>query len=252
MFTSLETDIIDTQVYKNTLVNFRKKQIKLPTFAELSNPLKISQKFGDKLLKVDPQSPDPLNLYRVHWHNSSNQREILNTPLHVVLPKDLTGVDSQIIVLFGNRFPIINAHKVLAAYACLIPKLLTGKFDISRDKAVWPSTGNYCRGGVAISKILGCRGVAVLPEGMSKERFVWLEKWITNKADIIRTPGSESNVKEGAKTTLMPESVLTNSAIPRANTTASLIPRFIFQFPTIRGFFIGASVLLTQIFKIFN
>ena len=54
---------------------------------------------------------------------------------------------------------------------------------------------NYCRGGVAISRILGCRGVAVLPEGMSAERFRWLEAWTTNPADIVRTPGTESNVK---------------------------------------------------------
>ena len=59
--------------------------------------------------------------------------------------------------------------------------------------AVWPSTGNYCRGGVAISRILGCRGVAVLPEGMSRERFEWLE---SVAGEIIKTPGSESNVKE--------------------------------------------------------
>jgi len=61
---------------------------------------------------------------------------------------------------------------------------------------VWPSTGNYCRGGVAISKILGCRGVAVLPEGMSQERFDWLSQWVSAPEDIVRTPGTESNVKE--------------------------------------------------------
>jgi cysteine synthase len=31
---------------------------------------------------------------------------------------------------------------------------------------------------------------------MSQERFRWLERWVTDPADIIRTPGSESNVKE--------------------------------------------------------
>jgi len=100
------------------------------------------------------------------------------------------------VVLLGRRFPMIGAHKVLAAYACLVPRLVTGRFDPARDRAVWPSTGNYCRGGVAISRILGCRGVAVLPAGMSRERFDWLAQWVANPADIIRTPGSESNVKE--------------------------------------------------------
>jgi cysteine synthase A len=36
----------------------------------------------------------------------------------------------------------------------------------------------------------------VLPEGMSRERFAWLEDWVTDPGDIIRTPGTESNVKE--------------------------------------------------------
>jgi cysteine synthase len=73
---------------------------------------------------------------------------------------------------------------------------VTGRFDPAGQRAVWPSTGNYCRGGVAISRILGCRGVAVLPGGMSAERFDWLAQWVTDPADIIRTPGTESNVKE--------------------------------------------------------
>ncbi len=95
-------------------------------------------------------------------------------PGHLVLPRELTGIDAPIVVLIGRRFPMIGAHKVLAAYACLVPRLVTGQFDPARDRAVWPSTGNYCRGGVAISRILGCRGVAVLPAGMSRERFDWL------------------------------------------------------------------------------
>jgi cysteine synthase len=85
---------------------------------------------------------------------------------------------------------------VLPAYVGLAQRLATGRFDPAEHKAIWPSTGNYCRGGIAISRILGCRGVAVLPEGMSRERFDWLEKWVADAADIIRTPGTESNVKE--------------------------------------------------------
>ena len=117
-------------------------------------------------------------------------------PDHVVLPRALTGVESPIIVAFGDRFPMIGAHKVLAAYACLAPRVVTGQFDPTRHRAIWPSTGNYARGGVAISRIMGCRGVAVLPAGMSQERFDWLDRWVADPADIIRTPGSESNVKE--------------------------------------------------------
>ena len=105
-------------------------------------------------------------------------------------------MEARIVVVLGALFPMIRAHKVLAAYACLAPRLVSGRFDPTRQRAVWPSTGNYCRGGVAISKILGCRGVAVLPEGMSQERFDWLSQWVSAPEDIVRTPGTESNVKE--------------------------------------------------------
>jgi cysteine synthase len=85
---------------------------------------------------------------------------------------------------------------VLPAYACLVSRLVAGRFDPSRQRALWPSTGNYCRGGVAISRIVGCRGVAILPAGMSEERFQWLERWVAEPGDIVRTPGTESNVRE--------------------------------------------------------
>ena len=118
-------------------------------------------------------------------------------PDHVVLPSSLTGVESPIIVVFGDRFPMITAHKVLAAYACLAPRVVTGQFDPTRHRAIWPSTGNYARGGIAISRIMASRGVAILPEGMSQERFDWLDEWCANPADdVIKTHGTESNVKE--------------------------------------------------------
>ena len=77
-----------------------------------------------------------------------------------------------------------------------MPRLISGQFDPTHHRAVWPSTGNYCRGGVAISRILDCRSVAILPEGMSAERFHWLEDWVRDPTDIVRTYGTESNVKE--------------------------------------------------------
>jgi len=168
----------------------------LPTFSQLADPRRIPADVRDALRHVDPDAPHPLNLFRVHWYNAADRRGIGDVPEHVVLPESLTGVRAPIVVALGNRFPMIRAHKVLAAYGCLAPRLMNGTFDPSRHKALWPSTGNYCRGGVAISRIMGCRGVAILPEGMSEERFRWLEAWVVDPADIIRTPGSESNVKE--------------------------------------------------------
>ena len=105
-----------------------------------------------------------MNLFRVHWYNDIDTGGWSGLPAYFELPKAVTGVDARIVTLLGERFPMIDTHKVLAAYACLVPRLISGEFDPKAHRAVWPSTGNYCRGGIAISRILGCRGVAVLPK----------------------------------------------------------------------------------------
>ena len=192
----LETHIVDQGVFDRTVDRFRSLGIGLPTFAQLTDPTEIPKKLRDELDSVDPNAPDWRNLFRVHWHNGPGGRGLQSVPDHLVLPQELTGVPAPIVLVVGDRFPMIATHKVLAAYGCLAPRLVTGQFDPSTHRAIWPSTGNYCRGGVAISRILDCRGVAVLPEGMSQERFDWLADWVTAPEDVIRTPGSESNVKE--------------------------------------------------------
>ena len=196
MQTGLERDIVDTATCDRTVEWLRNLGIRLPKISQLANPAEIPDDLCNELAGIDPDSPDPRNLFRVHWHNDTSRRKFTSVPEHIVLPSELTGVDAKIIVVLGNRFPMIRAHKVLAAYGCLVPRLLSGLFDPTRHRAVWPSTGNYCRGGVAISRILGCRSVAVLPEGMSRERFSWLQDWVTDPSDIVRTFGTESNVKE--------------------------------------------------------
>ena len=192
----LEDHIVDDSVYARTVQRFREAQIRLPTFAELAEPTRIPAPIAAAVSGVDPDLANPLNLFRVHWYNDANRTGTDALPGHVVLPSSLTGVEARIVVAFGDRFPLIRAHKVLAAYACLAPRVITGQFDPTVHRAVWPSTGNYCRGGVAISRLMGCRGVAVLPEGMSKERFSWLYDWVVDPDDVIATPGTESNVKE--------------------------------------------------------
>ncbi|MDH5558958.1 MAG: pyridoxal-5'-phosphate-dependent protein subunit beta [Alphaproteobacteria bacterium] len=191
----LERDIVDQEIYRRTVGRFREAGIRLPRISQLAGPLGMKDEVAG-LADVDPDLPDPRNLFRVHWHNAADRTHLAAVPEHIVLPPEITGIEAKIIVLLGNRFPMVRAHKVLAAYACLVPRLVTGQFDPTRHRAIWPSTGNYCRGGVAISRILGCHGVAVLPEGMSRERFQWLEDWVTDPGDIVRTPGTESNVKE--------------------------------------------------------
>jgi cysteine synthase len=192
----LEQHVVDRGVYDRTVARFREARIALPTFAELADPGRIPAATHRALAAVDPDAPHPLNLFRVHWWNDASRRGLDEVPAHLVLPPALTGVEAPILMALGERFPMIRTHKVLAAYACLAPRVITGQFDPTTHRAVWPSTGNYCRGGVAISRIMGCRGVAVLPEGMSRERFDWLGRWVTEPGDVVRTPGTESNVKE--------------------------------------------------------
>ncbi|MEC8698814.1 MAG: pyridoxal-5'-phosphate-dependent protein subunit beta [Pseudomonadota bacterium] len=196
MSIGLEQEIVDRQVRDRAARQLAASGHRLPRLQDLADPHGARARMPADLASVDPDSADARNLFRVHWHNASDRRALADVPAHIVLPSALTGIDAKIIVAVGNRFPMIRAHKVLAAYGCLVPRLVTGQFDPTHHRAVWPSTGNYCRGGVAISTILGCRGVAVLPEGMSRERFQWLENWVREPDDIVRTPGTESNVKE--------------------------------------------------------
>ncbi|HSW19701.1 MAG TPA: pyridoxal-phosphate dependent enzyme [Ramlibacter sp.] len=198
--------MVDAKMLARACGQLRAAGAKLPTLSQLASPVHAAQ-------SAPRDGSDPDTLWRVHWFNDAAGR-LSAVPSHLVLPPALTGVKARIVVALGNRFPMIGAHKVLAAYGCLVPRLVTGRFDPGRHKAVWPSTGNYCRGGVAISRILGCRGIAVLPAGMSRERFDWLERWVLDPADIVRTPGTESNVKEiydaCARMALEPDNVVLN------------------------------------------
>ena len=187
---------MNEKIIHKTSKYFKEKGVVLPKISELQNPHLINDEIKSELKSLDKDAMDPKNLFRVHWFNNKDHSSFSKVPEHIVLPNSFTGVEAKIIVNIGRLFPLITAHKVLAAYGCLLPRILNGSFDYEKHKAVWPSTGNYCRGGVAISRILGLKSVAILPEGMSKERFNWLEKWVENKNDIIKTAGTESNVKE--------------------------------------------------------
>jgi cysteine synthase len=192
----LPTDIADRAVRRRAATHLKEAGVRLPTFAELAEPATAPQAARNGLAEVAPDAAHPSNLYRVNWFNDTARTGRAAVPEFIELPSTLTGVTARIVLALGALFPMIRAHKVLAAYGCLAPRLVSGRFDPTRQRAVWPSTGNYCRGGVAISRILGCRGLAVLPAGMSQERYEWLSNWVAAPEDIVRTPGTESNVKE--------------------------------------------------------
>jgi cysteine synthase A len=171
----------------------RERSVLIPTFRQMVDPGQIPEKVKKKLAGVGLWDIDPLNLFRISWKNEpvpfGGQFGDVN---YVEFPSELTGVDARIIALVGKWFPT-GSHKVGATFGCLVPKLVMGQFDPTTQRAVWPSTGNFCRGGAYDATLLGCESIAILPEGMSRERFDWLSRVA---GEVITTPGGESNVKE--------------------------------------------------------
>jgi cysteine synthase len=181
------------EALKRAVKRAREKNIIIPTFKQQQDPGRIPEAIVSRLKNIGLWDIDALNLFRITWHNEPvAQGGGFDKVNFIEFPKTLTGVDARIVAIVGKWFPT-GAHKVGAAFGCLVPRLVTGQFDPSTQKAVWPSTGNYCRGGAYDSTLLGCESIAILPEGMSRERFEWLA---SVSGEIIKTPGSESNVKE--------------------------------------------------------
>lgn len=171
----------------------RQQNIIIPTYAQQKDPTRTPQKIKTDLKNIGLWDVASQNLFRITWKNEPKAKGGgYGGVNYIEFPSSLTGVPARIIALVGKWFPT-GAHKVGAAFSCLVPRLVTGQFDPTTQKAVWPSTGNYCRGGAYDSALLACESIAILPEGMSKERFEWLEKIA---GETIKTPGSESNVKE--------------------------------------------------------
>ncbi|MDE3245885.1 MAG: pyridoxal-phosphate dependent enzyme, partial [Acidobacteriota bacterium] len=182
---------INTEVIHRTAKRCRDLGVVIPTFKQMRDPASIPDAIKAKLVGVGLWDVNPVNLFRITWKNDP-ETGLFAGPNFLEIPPEITGVKARIIGLVGKYFPT-GAHKVGAAFACLVPRLVSGEFDPEKHKAVWPSTGNYCRGGAFDSAILGCTAVAILPENMSKERFTWLAEI---GAEVIATPGCESNVKE--------------------------------------------------------
>jgi cysteine synthase len=189
--------MIDLTIHEDqlarTVERARDRQILIPTFAEQKNPDTIDARITTRLQNIGLWDINSTNLFRITWKNEPVKHGGLYDGVNFLeLPKTLTGVDARIVGLVGKWFPT-GAHKVGATFGCLVPRLVTGQFDPTSQKAVWPSTGNYCRGGAYDADLLACESIAILPEGMSRERFEWLSQVA---GEVIPTPGTESNVKE--------------------------------------------------------
>ncbi len=184
---------INPQALERAVQRARERNIIIPTFKQQRDPGLIPAAVVSRLKNIGLWDIDPLNLFRITWHNEPvDHGGGFGSVNFIEFPPELTGVEARIVASIGKWFPT-GAHKVGAAFGCLVPRLVTGQFDPSSQKSVWPSTGNYCRGGAYDATLLGCTSIAILPEEMSQERFDWLA---SVAGETIKTPGSESNVKE--------------------------------------------------------
>lgn len=184
---------VNEEVRKKNIQRCREKNILLPTFKQMIDPSTVPADIKEKLTHVGLWDVDPLNLFRITWKNEpTKQGGTFGGVNYIEVPREITGVKARILALVGKWFPT-GAHKVGATYGCLAPALVSGNFDSVHQQAVWPSTGNYCRGGAYNSALLNCDSIAILPEEMSQERFNWLKEVA---GEVIATPGCESNVKE--------------------------------------------------------
>ena len=156
-----------------------------PTFAEMRNPALLPAKQRAEAREALSRPLDPLNVFNLSWKAG-------DTIAHTVLPEALTGISAPVIVLSGRGFPT-GSHKVGPAYAILAEKQLSDECRPGEHTLVFPSTGNFGIGGAWVGPRLGYRSLVVLPEEMSAERF---EKIRGYGAEVVATPGSESNVKE--------------------------------------------------------
>jgi len=181
------------KVLENTVKRCRERDIIIPTYEEMAHPEKVPEKIKEELKKIGLWDLHSRNMFRITWHNEPVKfGGGFGGVNYMEMPAELTGVKARIFMLEGKWFPT-GSHKVGATFGPLVEKLVRGEFDPTCQKALWPSTGNYCRGGAYDSYLLACDSIAVLPEGMSQERFDWLKKV---GCEIYATPGCESNVKE--------------------------------------------------------
>ena len=152
----IDLTIQDPSALERAINRARERNIIIPTFKQQRDPSLIPAEIRKNLANVGLWDLNPLNLFRITWHNepviSGGGYGGVN---YLEYPSELTGVEARIVTLVGKWFPT-GAHKVGAAFGCLAPRLVTGQFDPTSQKAVWPSTGNYCRGGAYDLNLLAC------------------------------------------------------------------------------------------------
>lgn len=156
-----------------------------PTYAEMRNPLLLAPDLRDAAKgALNTDELNSVNLYNINWKNTGDQVEAL------VLPKELTGVQANIIVLSGRNFPS-GSMKVGPAYATLAENEALNHLRPGDKAVIGPSTGNFGIGTAYVSRLKGYKAIVVMPDNMSRERYERIRKY---GGDLDLTPGTESDV----------------------------------------------------------
>jgi cysteine synthase A len=155
-----------------------------PTYQEMLHPESLPAAIRGAALAGAATELDPINLFNITWRGEDNQVR------HVVLPKELTGVRANIVVMVGRHFPS-GSHKVGPAYTTLMEGELAGEISPDVHTIIGPSTGNFGIGVAYVSKLKGYPAIVIMPEGMSRERYERIRQY---GGQLDLTPGSESDV----------------------------------------------------------
>lgn len=155
-----------------------------PTYAEMRNPAQLPATLRQGALKARQDELDPLNLFNINWKNTGEAVEM------IVLPKELTGVQANIIVLSGRTFPS-GSMKVGPAYATLAEAEALHGLRPGQKTVIGPSTGNFGIGTAYISLLKGYPAIVVMPDNMSQERYERIRNY---EGSLDLTPGTESDV----------------------------------------------------------
>ena len=155
-----------------------------PTYAEMLDPATLPSTLREKAVAARQDELDPANLFNITWRGPDHSIR------HVVLPKELTGVKANIVVLVGRFFPS-GSHKVGPAYSTLMEGELAGEIEPGKSTTIGPSTGNFGIGVAYVSRLKGYPAIVIMPEGMSAERYQRIRHY---GGQLDLTPGSESDV----------------------------------------------------------
>jgi cysteine synthase A len=155
-----------------------------PTYREMLHPEMLPPGIRKQALAGVANELDPINLFNITWRASDRSIR------HIVLPKELTGVEANIVVMVGRYFPS-GSHKVGPAYSTLMEGELAGEIEPGMHTVIGPSTGNFGIGTAYVSRLKGYAAIVIMPSGMSKERYQRIKQY---GGALDLTPGSESDV----------------------------------------------------------